>query len=309
MVQASRFTDPTALTTRVANLVGPPRSMTRLPGGSKKGVYRVELTDRSTVVAYTWDESENYWDVDDDEVAPFTHASGQALFLRATETLRQRGIRTLNILAEVDGLVLVEDLRGGNLEQLMHDNPHQAHEVLTSLRSMLESLHAERTPELGRLGRAVSGAASCEQIAHQRAVRHLAQVRARGLALSEHNETILDEAFNEVVPRREHALIHGEIGPDHIYLDDAGAPVLIDIEGLMHFDLEWEHAFLRLRFGAAYEHLRPPGLDEHRMRLYTLCLRLSLIAGPLRLLDGDFPHRDAMLAIVESNLAALNAHH
>jgi hypothetical protein len=32
------------------------------------------------------------------------------------------------------------------------------------------------------------------------------------------------------------------------------------------------------------------------------CRGLSLIAGPLRLLDGDFPDREPMLRIVEYNI-------
>ncbi|MET9259058.1 hypothetical protein [Amycolatopsis sp. NPDC004079] len=39
------------------------------------------------------------------------------------------------------------------------------------------------------------------------------------------------------------------------------------------------------------------------MRLYRLATYLSLVAGPLRLLDGDFPHRAAMLGIVDQNVA------
>jgi hypothetical protein len=32
-------------------------------------------------------------------------------------------------------------------------------------------------------------------------------------------------------------------------VDQHQDPVLIDIEGLMFFDVEWEHAFLRILFG------------------------------------------------------------
>jgi hypothetical protein len=79
-----------------------------------------------------------------------------------------------------------------------------------------------------------------------------------------------------------------------------GRPVLIDIEGAMFFDVEWEHVFLRLRFG---RHYRPaPGLDPARLALYRPAMHLSLVEGPLRLLEGDFPHRDAMLAIAEHNV-------
>jgi hypothetical protein len=74
-----------------------------------------------------------------------------------------------------------------------------------------------------------------------------------------------------VLPRAEYGLIHGELGPDHVLIDDHGHPVIIDIEGVMFFDVEWEHVYL--------------------------------IAGPLRLLDGDFPDRVGMLEIAEYNTA------
>jgi hypothetical protein len=85
-------------------------------------------------------------------------------------------------------------------------------------------------------------------------------------------------------------------------VDPDGQPVLIDIEGLMFFDVEWEHVFLRLRFGEDYELLERSDLDEQRLTLYMLAMRLSLVAGPLRLLDGDFPDREFMVGIAEHNL-------
>ena len=39
------------------------------------------------------------------------------------------------------------------------------------------------------------------------------------------------------------------------------------------------------------------------MRFYRLALYLSLVAGPLRLLKGDFPAREAMMQIIDTNLA------
>ena len=41
---------------------------------------------------------------------------------------------------------------------------------------------------------------------------------------------------------------------------------------------------------------------EDRLALDTLAQRLSLTAGPLRLLDGDFPDRAFMAGIAEHNL-------
>jgi hypothetical protein len=133
-------------------------------------------------------------------------------------------------------------------------------------------------------------------------------------------EDVTRELAAAVRPRAGHGLIHGELGPDHVLVDSRGHPVLIDIEGLMFFDIEWEHAFLELRFGRDYPLLRPGGaegssradrpdgadgpggLDSRRLRFYRLALHLSLIAGPLRLLDGEFPDREPMMRIVAFNV-------
>lgn len=96
--------------------------------------------------------------------------------------------------------------------------------------------------------------------------------------------------------------MHGELGPDHVLVDADGDPVVIDIEGLMYFDVEWEHVFLRIRLHDDYRPLAVDGLDEDRLALYMLAQRLSLTAGPLRLLDGDFPDRAFMAGIAEHNL-------
>lgn len=62
-------------------------------------------------------------------------------------------------------------------------------------------------------------------------------------------------------------------------------------------------AFLELRFGPHYRHFADPGLDPARPAFYRLATCLSLVAGPLRLLDGDFPDRAGMLDIVDQNVS------
>jgi hypothetical protein len=105
-----------------------------------------------------------------------------------------------------------------------------------------------------------------------------------------------------VRPRIGYSLVHRELGSDHVRVDRLGRPVLIDIEGLMWADTEWEHAFLELRFGDHYAALRAADLDEARLQLYRLALHISLVEGP-QLLETDFPDADTMRDIAEYNLA------
>ncbi|MBP0455426.1 phosphotransferase [Kitasatospora sp. RG8] len=290
----------------------------RLRGGSKKGVYRLAFDDGGTAVAYVWGDAENYWPgAVADDADPLAHASGLDLFEAAHRRLTAVGVRTPRLhLADRSGdhvpadAAVVEDVPGENLETLLDRDPSAAQPVLARLGHTLDVLRRSGgTAAYGKLALLDNGGTShgrsCEQLVHDRALADLAEAArrdARIAAARDRLAALLHTRYAAVRPRTRYGLVHGELGPDHVLLDTAGEPVLIDIEGLMHFDPEWEHAFLRIRFGSHYHHLHTEDLDRHRLALYALAMRLSLVAGPLRLLDGDFPHRDAMRAIAEYNL-------
>lgn len=83
---------------------------------------------------------------------------------------------------------------------------------------------------------------------------------------------------------------------------------MIDIEGLTYFDVEWEHAFLRMRFPArAYAGLNPDAVDEARVNFYRFAQLLSLIEGPLRIAETDLANRAWMRDLAESKVAELRA--
>ncbi|WP_329586263.1 aminoglycoside phosphotransferase family protein [Kitasatospora sp. NBC_01250] len=293
----------------------------RLRGGTKKGVYRLTFDDDSTAILYSWHEAENYWptapaDAAQDHADPFSAASGLDLFQAAHRRLAALGIRTPRLhWADRSGahypadLAVVEDVPGENLETLLDRDPRRAAATLEQLAALLNVLRSSTAPHFGKValidGGGHSRGESCEGIVLDRALDDLAEAASRDPRLADARAR-LEERLRilaaRVRPRAEYALVHGELGPDHVLVDRFGQPVLIDIEGLMFFDAEWEHAFLRIRFGSHHQRLDPGGLDEQRLECYLLAMRLSLVAGPLRLLDGDFPDRDFMRGIAEHNL-------
>ena len=283
----------------------------RLRGGSKKGVYRLVLDDGEAVVGYVWGESENYWPAADnvtadDQTGPFSDATGAGLFSAAWSLLHSLGVRVpdlylldQSLAAFPAGVALVEWVAGETLESRLDSGARQAREVVLRLRESLEVMHAQRNPRFGKIGFPSAGG-SCEQVVLDRALGHLAEAADRLPRIDAARiglEQKLREFAAAIQPRFEYGLIHGELGPDHVLVDADGRPVLIDIEGLMYFDIEWEHVFLEMRFRRHYELLRAGQLDERRLRLYRLAEHLSLIAGPLRLADTDFPERDFMVEI------------
>ncbi|WP_328822153.1 phosphotransferase family protein [Micromonospora rubida] len=290
-------------------------SVERLTGGTKKGVYRLTLDDGSTGIAYVWHPTEDYWpapsapDPDD----PFGHATGADLFTAAYRELTAAGVRVPGLLLAptarlVPGEVaVVEDVRGGTLQDLCRRDPRRAGVVLDRLGDAVRAMHARRRDRHGRPGLdGPTAGRSVQRIILDRAFGDLADAAARVERIAAVRDRLagaLAERYAAVAPRSRYGLIHGELGPDHVLVDARDHPVLVDIEGAVFLDVEWEHAFLELRFGEAYPALAVQGLDEDRMRLYRLALHLSLVAGPLRLLDGDFPDRAGMRAIAEHNVA------
>lgn len=324
MDEGRRFVEQDQLRSIVHIAFGSARrlnSMVRLRGGSKKGVYRLFFDDGSTAILYVWSVSENYWPTppdgtDSDRADPFSEASGADLFEASSACLSALNVRVPQVYFLdrskrhfPSDLAVVEDVRGGTLESRLQHDPQGSEQTLIRLGTALQTMRQHQGQYLGKVALAGRGNArqdrSCEQIVLDRALRDLAfaTLRVEHLAqVSVRLEEEVCELASLVYPRNEYSLIHGELGPDHVLVDTRGDPVLIDIEGTMFFDVEWEHVFLQLRFGKYYQWLRANDLDDQRLRFYTLALHLSLVAGPLRLLDGDFPEREAMMGIVEFNL-------
>ncbi|MGN9762998.1 phosphotransferase family protein [Streptomyces sp. SD31] len=291
----------------------------RVAGGSKKGVYRLVMDDATTVIAYLWSEAENYWPVaegDDDLADPFSPGLGLDLFEAAHARLDALGVRVPEFrLVERDGahgpadLAIVEDIPGDSLQELLARDPSAAAPVMARLGEALGAMRRHQASTYGKVAVVDEGGTSrgtsCEGVVLERALRDLAEAAARDPRIAGARDRLEERLLGlaaAVRPRAEYAVVHGELGPDHVLVDAGGNPVLIDIEGLMYFDVEWEHVFLRIRLHDAYRPLEADGLDEDRLAFYTLAQRLSLTAGPLRLLDGAFPDRAFMAGIAEYNL-------
>lgn len=273
-------------------------AITRLAGGSTKGVYRLAFDDGFTCLAYRWHADENYWPAQTIfDVGPFAGHGTFARFLDRHALLTGLGVAVPTIYA-VDppaDVALVQDVRGGSLEALLDRDPAGGRVVLERLAASLTAMHSSVAPVDYRP----------EDSVVERGRRALAEAALRVPAISDVRaplDSALTSRFAAIEPRPECGVIHGELGPDHVFVDDAGRPVLIDIEGTMRFDPEWEHAFLELRFGPFYSALRTVELDVNRLRLCRLTQYLSLVAGPLLLLDGDFPQAEGMREIAEWNI-------
>ncbi|MDG4801903.1 aminoglycoside phosphotransferase [Micromonospora sp. WMMD980] len=314
------FLRPDDVRDLVRDRLGTDRRVTtldRLTGGTSKGVYRITLDDGTTVILYVWSAEENYWPasatVPDD---PFTEASGADVFATNHAALTAAGVRVPHLIAREPAgrhldadVALVEDAGGVTLEALLTRDPERAAEPLARLGDALRRMHTTVGGRYGRLAdvaRGTTPARPAEDVVLDRALGHLAAAAARDPRPAAARDRIavhLRGLRDRVSPRRAYALVHGELGPDHVLVTPAGEPVMIDFEGLTWFDVEWEHVWLRLRFGDDYPALRPVPLDADRLEFYRYAQVLSLIEGPLRIAGTDFPDRRWMLDLAERNIA------
>jgi len=324
MADEQRFADTERLRPVARAVFGGDRALLgveRLAGGSKKGAYRLTLDDGRTVLAYVWDGAEDYWQgvlpaSAGDQANPFAHASGLGLFEAAARRLASAGVRVPELLLTDRSrslypadIAVVEDVAGGSLESLLGTDPVAAERPLAVVAHWLDAMAAVQSPWPGKVAFIDAGGrpavTSCERIMLDRSLAQLAEIatrdpraaRARGKL-----ERTLHSLAAPLKPRSAAALVHGELGPDHVLLDRRGEPVLIDIEGAMYFDVEVEHTWMAMRFGEHYAKLRRGGLDEDRLRFYQLCMHLDLVAGPLAIADTSHPEREWFRAMAGYHL-------
>ncbi len=319
-----RFAGAGQLAGVVREVFGADRSIAgvdRLAGGTKKGVYRVALDDRSSAVVYVWNAEEDYWDgllpdSSHDPESVFAHSSGIDLFEAATRRLAAVGARSPRLLFTDRShrlypgeIAVAEDVAGGTLQSLLDTDPDAGRATLGQLAEMVRAMHQYRAPAFGKVafadGGGVSKGGTCEAAHLEHALVNIADAAARDVRAAAGRARLEDKLRTlcaTVEPRSEFGLVHGELCAEHTLVGPHGEPVLIDIEGLMYFDVEVDHTWMRMRFQEHYPPLRNPGLDPVRMKYYQYTMHLDLVGGPMRIADGDFPDREWMLEIADYHL-------
>jgi Phosphotransferase enzyme family len=296
------------------------KEVTRLAGGTTKGVYRLTLDDGTTVIAYLWRDSENYWPQapnENDAADPFSPGNSIGLYATAHSRLASLGLRVPEIyLLDRDrayypaDIAILEDFPGENLLAFWERDPVAAEPTLARLRAGLAAMRDYRGRAPGKVSFIDDGGTprwpTSEEAVLALGLRCVAEAAERDRRIAGIRERLKDrlrELAAAVRPRAEYSVVHGELGLDHVLVDADGNPVIIDIEDLMYFDVEWEHVHMQVRLGHDWAGtVGVDDLDGDRLALYMLAQRLFLVAGPMRLLAGDFPDKAFMRSIIEHNL-------
>jgi hypothetical protein len=207
-------------------------------------------------------------------------------------------------------IAILEDFPGEDLLAIWERDPAAAEPALARLREGLAAMRGYRGRAPGKVSFIDAGGTphwpTSEEAVLALGLRCAAEASQRDHRIADNRERLKDrlrELAATVRPRAEYSVVHGELGLDHVLIDADGNPVIIDIEDLMYFDVEREHAHMQVRLRRDWARtVGVDDLDQDRLALCILAQRLFLVAGPMRLLDGDFPDRAFIRTIIEHNL-------
>jgi hypothetical protein len=259
-------------------------------GGAQKVVYKISCSNGFVYMLYIWDLVNNYFQEEIEKLPDNERSYGCELFELNQGYLCKHGIHTpaiyyLNkerIIYPFD-FALVEYVDGRDATHYLKADAAIKEEVFGRIGSMLAQMHSLQRSTYGNLLNRRNATGSCHAQELEHAELHLAYA-AEHITAFKDNFIKLQEKINELAA-----------GVERL------EPYLIDIEGSMYYDLEYEHSFLEFRFGDAYSFLRNNELDRARMLFYKLHHHLSCTAGGLKLIHRGFPNQKLAKGIVEHN--------
>ncbi|CAN5866562.1 hypothetical protein BH10CHL1_BH10CHL1_04030 [soil metagenome] len=281
-------------------------SFVQFKGGARKQVFFLLLRNPSAqCVMYLWHNAANYFaervaggfeETQTDDKAP-------DLFLTNTAYLLANGVHVPRVLyagtvSSGHRFAFVEQIIGSDYDKfaLAASEPDRQ-AVLTQISAQLAKLHALQRAYPGALQtRAAEPNKSPQDAILDRALLEVDATSEARPIVGEHRVQIRDKLqalWAPLAPRSTYYLLHGELAGSHVLVQQNDHAVyFVDIEGIHFADLESEHTFLQLIYGADYHYLARTDLDPARLAFYKFAMHVSLVyAGSCFMLRGfhDLP--------------------
>jgi hypothetical protein len=287
------------------------KSIHKMHGGAQKVVYKIDCENGFKCVLYVWDDTMNYFQQEKSESDILDASSGADLFEINNKYFMQVGINTPKIYYLDKSkekypfdFAIVDYILGGDISEYFNIDFKEQHRVFNDLSATLRKMHSIKKSNYGNLKSNTPYSKKCETVIFEKSIQHLTHITSYIDSIAKNKSeltNILNDLYSNIKPRDEYGLIHGELGPNHVLVDENLVPYLIDIEGAMFFDIEYEHSFLKFRFGKHYNYMENNSLDKDRLLFYKMHLHISCVSGALKLLHRRFPHIDEVKGIIQYN--------
>ncbi|WP_328588698.1 MULTISPECIES: phosphotransferase [Bacillaceae] len=299
--------DPNYLQNYMRNVFGESYTIgniIELHGGAQKTVYKIDCINGFSCVLYIWDLVDNFFQKEKLGEESDERSFGSDLFYLNNKYLSEKGINTpflydlktdRNIYSFDYGLI--QYIEGHKLESFLKNYEVTAErKLMQRVGDLITCMHSEKRNEFGCLESKAINNGKCHLLQLKKAIKDLSYTSQYDTSIQYNHDkilSILNELESKIKLRNEYRFIHWELGPDHILVNAEKEPFIIDIEGAKFFDVEYEHAFLKLRFGNFYRYFEDKDydLDPDRMCFYQFYHHISLTSGGLKLLNRGFPNQ------------------
>ncbi|MNI40530.1 Phosphotransferase enzyme family protein [compost metagenome] len=295
--------DPTDLQDYIGKVLGTGylvANVTKMQGGAQKVVYKIDCSNGFSCVLYVWDITMNYFqeEIADEDIHERSY--GGDLFELNNKYLTQQGIKT-PALYDLNkertrysfDYALVEFIDGQKAEDyFQHSDPRVQDKVFQRVGDMVAGMHTNQRQTYGKLNDNDIKTMKCHRMQMNNVELQLSYASQHIDSIRVNQNKLLDRMYeleSLIEPRNCYGFIHGELGPDHILVNEHLEPYLIDIEGAAFFDIEHEHSFLEFRFADHYRYLMNDTLDPNRMLFYRFHHHIALTSGGLKLLHRGYP--------------------
>lgn len=286
-------------------------SIRQMQGGAQKTVYQLSCKNGFSFILYVWDLQNNYFQEEREQENPIGQYPDGPLFNDNIRCLRQLGVRTPELYyyhqakrGHSPDFAFVELISGREATDYENADRRTQDQIFQPLSEMLEKMHTHIRVNFGTITGGKPPQTSCHKMMMDNAMNQLAYAAQHLPEIRLHRDKLLDALethYLSIQPREQYGFIHGELGPNHVLVNERLEPVLIDVDGAMFFDVEHEHSFMEFRFANYDRYFKRGGLDLARMLFYKLHHHISYTAGGLKLLHRGYPDHQAAKSIADYN--------
>ena len=214
---------------------------------------------------------------------------GARVFVANTELLVAKGVNVSRIYLTDNSraehsfdFAFVEYINGNTMADVRDSQDSQASgSLLEQAHDQMLKMHALTRKHPGSVMADSASRVSCKDVVFDHSFQGIDLASEYNSEIQENQgriREVLEELRAKVEPRSFYHFIHGELGPEHVMVNRTGKVYFIDIDGAAFFDLEYEHSYVRWRFGEEYARFARDDLDDARMDFYLLAQLISVNA-------------------------------
>ena len=283
----------------------------RLYGGAQKGTYKVKCINGFEFVLYIWDERTSYFSKYEDKRDLF-RTRGADLFLSNHRVFENNKVPVQNLYyidmsKEIYGFdyAFVKYISGKEIEAYMNESEVYVKQLFMALGDSIRKLHMIKRDYAGIIDEPQKEEFKCEDYILSNVENDMNYLIKNCSEIADNRNELKQSyisLYKNIKPRKEYVLIHGELGPNHVLVDESNDICIIDIECAKYFDKEYENSFLEFRFGDYYKYLKEENLDLDRMKFYKLSHHIGCLAGAVKLTKEEYYDMEDVNGMIKYNL-------